>query len=162
MQWRAQQVGHSARGTRTFSLTAGSCKQLPERVLPTAALTPASDFHKHLSQPPAPSLEPPAHLLPPLAPWPPQGRCSALLLGPRVLTVPCAPTALEVHLHQPPKTGTLAGTRAHPVPPLHALTVAAPARGCPQSPALPALLSPQELPRELWPHLPAPHCSHGD
>lgn len=150
MQWKSQQLGHNARGTHTFLLTAGPCKQMAERVLNAGALIPASDFHKHLRQPPEPSQE---HALQTCLPAAPTGTVATpdMLLTPSLWDYGCplcpvAPTALELHLQQPTKTRILSGTQAHPVPPIHDLTLAAPSMGVCSAPTLPDLLSPHELP----------------
>lgn len=127
---RAQQVGHNARSTHTFSLTAGltsswlrwcSTQQpSPQPQLSTSAL----------SQPPVPPLEPAVQTCPPAA------LTDTLAIPGTLLTpslwdygcplCPVTPTALELHLQQPTRTRILSGTLAHPVPPIHDLTLAAP------------------------------------
>lgn len=162
-------------------LTAGSSKQPAEVVFHAAPLNPASalPMHPWLSAshqyPHWDRFYRPAHPLPPPAPWPPLGT----LLTPSLWDhgcplCPVAPAAPQMYPQRPTKTRIPPGTHAHPLPAIQDPSCMAPAWPCLQAvvcprhggvlspPALPALLSPQELLGEPWPHLPAPHCSHGD
>lgn len=80
------------------------------------------------------------------------------------LRVPALPCGTHSSRYAPTKTHQDKDTpRGHTFTPCHpSQTLPGPGCGCAQFPALPALLGPQGLPGEPWPHLPAPHCSHGD
>lgn len=151
-------MGHNARGTHTFLLTVGSCKQLAVRVLHAAALTPASDFHKHLRQPPVPPQEPTLQTCLPAALTGTVATPDTLLM-PSLWDYGCplcpvAPTALK--LQQPTKTRILPETQTHPVPPIHDLTLPVPSMGVCSVPDSASLAQP---PRTARGAVASPACS---